>query len=221
MNEFALGLFVRNGIMNSYSFKNRPRGKRALQIYLEYREKIKRCLQFSVSYLLECLFSVLVGLATLHFDRYHLIHCSQTEYLILNSNLLVNALLYFKLITFVYLFLLSETERVFSSLPVMLTIIFFEFTCSLVHMGLAFLEMVVKTDCYKELFEKKIIFPNDLLIDFFTRRTNAQISIILHVVLSVLVMHNLLRFIRSGFGYIQLLKMENEAFEFPKTSAQV
>ena len=207
--------------MNSYSLEHRSRDKRGLQIYLDYREKIKRLLQFSVGYLIECLLTVLFSLAVLHYDRYHLIHCSPTEMLILNSNLLVNATLYFKLIAFVYLFLFSETERVFSSLPVMLTIILLKFIGSLLHMGLALLGLFIENKCYKELFENKIIFPNDRLIDFFTRRTNAQISVILHVFLSVLIMHNLIRFTRNGFGYIQLLKLENEAFGPTKAFGQV
>lgn len=199
--------------MNSYFFENRHRDKRDWQIYLDYREKIKRCLQFSPSYLIECLLSVLFSFAVLHYDRYHLIHCSPTEYLILNSNLLVNAVLYFKLLISVYLFLFSQTERFFSSLLVLLTVIVLEFAGSVLHMSIAFLEMFMKIDCYNELFERKIIFPNDHLIDFFTHGTNAQISSILHVVMSVLIMHNLMRFTFSAFTYIQLLKLENQAFE--------
>lgn len=207
--------------MNSYFFENRHRDKRDWQIYLDYREKIKRCLQFSPGYLFGCLMTVLFSFAVLHFDRYHQLHCSAGESLILNSNQIVNFGLYFKFLISVYLCLFNQTERIFSSLTILLTVLLFEFTGSLLHMCIAILEMFMKIDCYNELFERKLIFPNDQLIDFFTRRTKAQISSILHVVLSVLILHDLFRFSVSARTYMQLLKLENRAFESIKASVQV
>lgn len=204
----------------SISFENR-RDKKDVQIYFEYKEKIKKCLQFSNKFLLECFFSLFVSFLVMNYDSYHLIEdCSENESLILSANLIINAILYFKFVIFVYLYLFEETEQFFRSKFFVFSIMSIEFVNSISNIAIAFLELIME-NCFIKLLTHKIVYFNDRLIKLFIHRTNLHISSVLHIILAVLIMYNLIQLIKLTFNYLLFFRLENKAFTIIKTSFEV
>lgn len=82
-----------------------------------------------------------------------------------------------------------------------------------ISMGIACFEIIVE-NCYFDtlLIRKNMIYLNDNLFKVFNQHTNLYYSFILHVFLSVLIMHNLIYFIKNTFVFIEFLKLEKKAF---------
>ena len=189
--------------------------------YLAYKEQTKKYLQFTPDYLFQCLQTLIFSFIIFYYDKYNLIQrCSDKEELILKTNLVINFILYLKFIIFVYLYLLSGTERLFRNLFLVLTIILVEVLNSIINIAIAFYEMIMD-NCYIKLFDFKLIYLNDRFIKIYMQHGNLQISFILHIILAVLIMRNLIQLIKFTFSYIDFLKFEKDAFRMIKNAMQV
>lgn len=177
------------------------------QIYLDYKDKTKRCLQFNFRFLIDCLVSLLISFIVLSFDRNQLLDSNYLRSSIINMNSFVNFFLYFKLLLFAYLFCFDESDQLFRSLFAILSIISLELICSILNITIAFLEIIIK-DSAKINFQS--IYFNENLTRNLMQRTDLQISFILHILLSISIIYNLIKLIKYTFIYIESLRLEKK-----------